>query len=103
MGVDKEPVEDDSEESDTNDEKDGEVKTLKVRLLSEFVLIVIDLPLPSMESLRWMVIIPLPIIIELDDFNGWDSRVRNIDDLILQAAIWDDKHWFGRSGYPVPF
>ena len=47
MGVDKEPVEDDSEESNANDEKDGEeVKTLKVRLLSVFVLIVIDLPLP---------------------------------------------------------
>ena len=47
MGVNKEPVEDDFEESNANDEKDGEeVKTFKFCLLSVFVLIVIDLPLP---------------------------------------------------------
>ena len=56
-----------------------------------------------MERLRWTVIIPLPVIMEFDDFNDWDSWVRNMDDLILRVAIWDDEHWFGRSGLPRAF
>ena len=56
-----------------------------------------------MERLRWTVIIPLPVIMEFDDFNDWDSWVRNMDDLILRVAIWDDKRWFDRSGLPCAF
>jgi protein SMG6 len=106
------------------------------------------------ESLRWTVIIPLPVIMELDglatsdsrqlmeaskaalsfissnlktlstslkiqtsrgnylsslnirteqvDFNDRDSWERNMDDLILRAAIWHDEHWFDRSGLLKP-
>lgn len=102
------------------------------------------------EGLRWTVIIPLPVIMELDglaasnapqlaeaskaalsfiqsnlktlstslkvqtsrgnylsslnvrteqvDFSDNDSWERNMDDLILRAAIWHDEHWFDRSG-----
>ena len=102
------------------------------------------------ESLRWTVIIPLPVIMELDglamsdsprlseaakaalsfissnhktlstslkvqtsrgnylsslnvrteqvDFDDRDSWERNMDDLILRAAVWHDEHWFDRSG-----
>jgi len=102
------------------------------------------------ESLRWTVIVPLPVIMELDglatsdspklaeaskaalsfissnvktlstslkiqtsrgnylsslnvrteqvDFSDHDSWERNMDDLILRAAIWHDEHWFDRSG-----
>ena len=102
------------------------------------------------ESLRWTVIVPLPVIMELDglassdssklaeaskaalsfissnlkilstslkiqtsrgnylsslnvrteqvDFSDHDSWERNMDDLILRAAVWHDEHWFDRSG-----
>jgi len=106
------------------------------------------------ESLRWTVIIPLPVVMELDglatsdlpqlaeaskaalsflssnlkalstslkiqtsrgnylsslnvrteqvDFSDRDSWERNMDDLILRAAIWHDEHWFDRSGFLKP-
>lgn len=106
------------------------------------------------ESLRWTVIVPLPVIMELDglaasdspqlaeasraalsflsssvktlstslkvqtsrgnylsslnvrteqvDFGDRDSWERNMDDLILRAAIWHDEHWFDRSGLLKP-
>lgn len=106
------------------------------------------------ESLRWTVIIPLPVIMELDglatsdspqlaqaskaalsfvssnlktlstslkiqtsrgnylsslnvrteqvDFGDRDSWERNVDDLILRAAVWHDEHWFDRSGLLKP-
>ena len=102
------------------------------------------------EGLRWTVIVPLPVIMELDglatsdspklaeaskaalsfissnlktlsnslkiqtsrgnylsslnvrteqvDFSDRDSWERNMDDLILRAAVWHDEHWFDRSG-----
>jgi protein SMG6 len=221
MDVDKELVEDVSEESDADDENDSEeVKALKVCLFSTIVLkvatesirpqerrrylrsilqsandkfyaaprsskrpprtkkpapkptniivpgytvLVIDtnLLLSSLsmfaslvESLRWTVIIPLPVVMELDglatsdspqlaeaskaalsfissnlkslstslkvqtsrgnylsslnvrteqvDFSDRDSWERNMDDLILRAAIWHDEHWFDRSGLLKP-
>ena len=100
------------------------------------------------DSLRWTVIVPLPVIMELDglavnasplgeaaqaalshiashlrshaaslkvqtskgnyltslnvrtehvDFNHNVARERNMDDLILKAAIWQDEHWVDRS------
>ena len=101
------------------------------------------------ESLRWTVIVPLPVVMELDglsssgspqlaetaksalgyisknlkshsvslkiqtskgnylpslsvrteqvDFDDQDSWDRNMDDLILRAAIWHDEHWLDRS------
>lgn len=100
------------------------------------------------ESLRWTVIIPVPVIMELDglsantsqlgeaaqaamsyisshfkshstslkvqtskgnylsslsirteqvDFQDEASWERNMDDLILRAAIWQDEHWVDRS------
>ncbi|KAF8892624.1 hypothetical protein BD779DRAFT_1610166 [Infundibulicybe gibba] len=86
------------------------------------------------ESLHWTVVVPLPVIMELDnhssilraslpsfsmslkiqtsrgnylpslhfrteavDFTG-ESSDRNMDDLILKAAIWQDEHWMDRSG-----
>ena len=100
------------------------------------------------ESLRWTVIIPVPVIMELDglsantsqlgeaaraamsyissrfkshsnclkvqtskgnylsslsirteqaDFRDEASWERNMDDLILRAAIWQDEHWVDRS------
>jgi len=101
------------------------------------------------ESLRWTIVIPLPVIMELDglssnasalgeaavaaasyinahvrshsmslkiqtskgnylsnlnvraeqiDFRGDEqSRERNMDDLILKAAIWQNEHWMDRS------
>jgi len=100
-------------------------------------------------SFRWTVIVPLPVVMELDglsssnspqlaetarsaldyisknlkshsvslkvqtskgnylpslsvrteqvDFNDQDSWERNMDDLILRAAIWHDEHWLDRS------
>lgn len=106
------------------------------------------------ESLRWTVIVPLPVIMELDglatsslpqlaeasraalsfissnlkalstslkiqtsrgnylsslnvrteqvDFGDRDSWERNMDDLILRAAVWHDEHWFDRSGLLRP-
>ena len=106
------------------------------------------------ESLRWTVIVPLPVIMELDglatsnspqlagaskaalsfvssnlktlatslkiqtsrgnylsslnvrteqvDFSDRDSWERNMDDLILRAAVWHDEHWFDRSGLLKP-
>jgi protein SMG6 len=105
------------------------------------------------ESLRWTVIIPLPVVMELDglskasansapqlseaaqsalaylsshvrshsmslkiqtskgnyltslsvrsehvDFEANGNWERNMDDLILKAAIWQDEHWVDRSG-----
>ena len=32
------------------------------------------------------------------DFSDRDSWERNMDDLILRAAVWHDEHWFDRSG-----
>ncbi|TFK55267.1 hypothetical protein OE88DRAFT_1654050 [Heliocybe sulcata] len=102
------------------------------------------------ESLRWTIVVPLPVIMELDglssasdapelsqvaaaalsyivshirshstslkvltskgnylttlsvrseqvDFSNRDSWERNMDDLILRAAIWQDEHWVDRS------
>jgi predicted ribonuclease YlaK len=100
------------------------------------------------ESLRWTVVVPLPVVMELDglsstasrlgeaaqsamsyltshirshstslkvqtskgnyltslsvraehvDFGEGESRERNMDDLILKAAIWHDEHWVDRS------
>jgi len=106
------------------------------------------------ESLRWTVIVPLPVIMELDglatsnspklaeaskaalsfvssnlktlssslkiqtsrgnylsslnvrteqvDFSDRDSWERNMDDLILRAAVWHDEHWFDRSCFLKP-
>ena len=36
------------------------------------------------------------------DFSDRDSWERNMDDLILRAAIWHDEHWFDRSGLLKP-
>ena len=103
---------------------------------------------PVIESLRWTIIIPVPVIMELDglssnssqlgeaaqaamkyisshfkshstslkvqtskgnylsslsirteqvDFQDEASWERNMDDLILRAAIWQDEHWIDRS------
>jgi protein SMG6 len=101
------------------------------------------------ETLQWTVVVPLPVIMELDglssssspqlaetakagldyisshlkslsislkvqtskgnylsslsvrteqvDFDNQDSWDRNMDDLILRAAIWHDEHWLDRS------
>jgi len=100
------------------------------------------------ESFRWTVVVPLPVVMELDglsstasrlgeaaqgamsyltshirshstslkvqtskgnylttlnvraehvDFADGESRERNMDDLILKAAIWHDEHWVDRS------
>jgi protein SMG6 len=100
------------------------------------------------ESLKWTIVVPLPVVMELDglatnssalgnaaqdaiayissrihthnlslkvqtskgnylttltvrteqlDFAGGDDRDRNVDDLILKAAIWQDEHWVDRS------
>ena len=106
------------------------------------------------ESLRWTVVVPLPVIMELDglasstspqlaeasktalsfvssnlktlstslkiqtsrgnylsslnvrteqvDFSDRDSWERNMDDLILRAAIWHEEHWFDRSALLTP-
>ena len=102
------------------------------------------------ETLRWTVVVPLPVIMELDglatnlsqlgeaaqaallymtshtrshsaslkvqtsrgnylttlsvrseqvDFDDGSSRERNMDDLILKAAIWQDEHWVDRSAF----
>jgi len=100
------------------------------------------------EGLRWTIVVPLPVVMELDglsstasrlgeaaqsamsfltshirshsislkvqtskgnylttlnvrtehvDFDDGESRERNMDDLILKAAIWHDDHWVDRS------
>lgn len=100
------------------------------------------------ESLRWTVVIPVPVVMELDglsantsqlgeaarealsyvtshvrshamslkvqtskgnyltslnvrteqvDFTDRDSWEKNMDDLILKAAVWQDEHWVDRS------
>lgn len=36
------------------------------------------------------------------DFGDRDSWERNMDDLILRAAVWHDEHWFDRSGFLKP-
>jgi len=109
------------------------------------------------ESLRWTVIVPLPVVMELDglskasansapqliqaaqsalaylsshvrshsmslkiqtskgnyltslsvrsehvDFDTNRNWERNMDDLILKAAIWQDEHWVDRSGMLQP-
>ena len=36
---------------------------------------------------------------ELVDFDDPDSWERNMDDLILKAAIWQDEHWVDRSAF----
>ena len=36
------------------------------------------------------------------DFGDRDSWERNMDDLILRAAIWHDEHWFDRSNLLKP-
>ena len=35
---------------------------------------------------------------ERADFDERDSWERNIDDLILKAAMWQEEHWVDRSG-----
>lgn len=106
------------------------------------------------ESLQWTVVVPLPVIMELDglssnpapqlseaaqsamayiashirshtvslkvqtsrgnylntlsvrteqvDFEAGGNMERNMDDLILKAAIWQDEHWVDRSGMLKP-
>jgi protein SMG6 len=39
----------------------------------------------------------LSIRTEQVDFHDHDSWDRNMDDLILRAAIWHDEHWLDRS------
>lgn len=102
------------------------------------------------ESLQWTIVVPLPVIMELDglsantgplgdaaaaanayitshvrshtlslkiqtskgnylpnlnlrteqvDFYDSGSWERNMDDLILRAAIWQSEHWVDRSGF----
>jgi protein SMG6 len=41
----------------------------------------------------------LTIRSELVDFDDPDSWERNMDDLILKAAIWQDEHWVDRSAF----
>jgi len=40
----------------------------------------------------------LTVCTERVDFDNRDSWERNMDDLILKTAIWQDKHWVDRSG-----
>lgn len=39
----------------------------------------------------------LSVRTEQVDFHDHDSWDRNMDDLILRAAIWHDEHWLDRS------
>jgi protein SMG6 len=36
---------------------------------------------------------------ELVEFNDPDSSERNMGDLVLKAAIWQDEHWVDRSAF----
>lgn len=130
-----------------------------LRIIAGYTVLVVDtnillssLPMLSslIESQRWTVVVPLPVIMELDglsansgtqlgdaardaltylsshvrshsislkiqtskgnylpnlnvrrehvDFDKDGNWERNMDDLILKAAIWHDEHWVDRSG-----
>lgn len=116
---------------------------------TNIILSSLSIVITLIESLRWTVIVPLPVIMELDglssaespqlaetakaamayisshiksmsmslkvqtskgnylpslsvrteqvDFSDQYSLDRNMDDLILRAAIWHDDHWLDRS------
>jgi protein SMG6 len=44
----------------------------------------------------------LSIRTEQVDFEAGGNMERNMDDLILKAAIWQDEHWVDRSGMLKP-